>query len=385
MQQGEHAWVNRLIARPRRARNSVLAVVLAAGVMVLASPAARAQDATDAFLNIRIQLPPGYADPTNAALVYSRGWIATSSKIAEDLQTALSEAEAKLEEEAKAQGKGIEAVPFPKLTPEQASQLAALAPMIAEAIQASRMPDVDWGLEYSRGFGALLPHLGPLRRTARTLRIDAIHLFQQGNSQAAAERIAAMIDTTRQLRNDRILISGLVAVAIGQLALNTTQQALAQGLLTPEARKTILSAIDRLDANDPAAVRRAIVGERDIALGMIAAMAKDKKYLTALVQQAGADQAQARRVRQAFESGDTDAIAKTSGALYDRVLEAWGKPGFDDVLKQIEADAKQSSPLMAMLFPAFEKVAQSDRRYREAIAKTRAALADDAAGNAAPR
>ncbi len=76
----------------------------------------------------------------------------------------------------------------------------------------------DWKLNYTAGFGMLLPHLASMRQGARLMALEARWLASEGDHEEAAKTILAMYRMGRHLDRDPTLISGLVAVAIDALA-----------------------------------------------------------------------------------------------------------------------------------------------------------------------
>jgi hypothetical protein len=85
------------------------------------------------------------------------------------------------------------------------------------AVTASNLPHCDWGLAYSRGFSALLPHLGQARSLARLVLADARILNADGDYRQALERCLAVYRMAGQL-GDNVLISVLVSAAISAQA-----------------------------------------------------------------------------------------------------------------------------------------------------------------------
>ncbi len=99
------------------------------------------------------------------------------------------------------------------------------------AVTASNLQHCDWGLVYSRGFSALLPHLGQARSLARLILAEARILNVDGDYRQALERCLAMYKLAGQLE-DNVLISILVAAAI-----------------TTQANKAVTAVLDRMPAD----------------------------------------------------------------------------------------------------------------------------------------
>jgi len=85
------------------------------------------------------------------------------------------------------------------------------------AVTASSLPHCDWGVAYSRGFSAVLPHLGQARSLARLILAEARILNVDGDYRQALERCLATYRLAGQLEDD-VLVSVLVAAAISAQA-----------------------------------------------------------------------------------------------------------------------------------------------------------------------
>ncbi len=111
-------------------------------MIVCPTPIASAADPTEPTGADRPTVQP---DPTNAALVYSRAW--------QLLPDDLAKREINLDD--------------PTWVPntELAQLLVARQSFIQCTLRAAAIENADWGIEYSQGLNALLPHLGKLRQT----------------------------------------------------------------------------------------------------------------------------------------------------------------------------------------------------------------------------
>jgi len=225
--------------------------------------AARAQTGADTL-----------AEPTNAALVYWRSWETVQSDAMEKVRDAYA-AEKDWKPDA-----GVRAA------------LDETSGLVAKAMKASAMPECDWGIEYSDGVWALLPHLGKLRGTARLVLADARRQMVDGRPDASAERVAAVVRMGRQTRKDGTLISCLVGHAIVNSAASELD-VLAQGGLTPEGKRTIRGALADFDRHDPFRIIPTLDNERRMFMESIVAgladPAKRQEMLAMLVSDDGAE------------------------------------------------------------------------------------------------
>ncbi len=96
---------------------------------------------------------------------------------------------------------------------------------------ASSLQHCDWGLVYSRGFSAMLPHLAQARSLAWLVLAEARILNADGNYRQALERCLTVYRLAGHLE-DNVLISVLVSVAI-----------------SAQANKTVTAILDRMPAD----------------------------------------------------------------------------------------------------------------------------------------
>jgi hypothetical protein len=95
---------------------------------------------------------------------------------------------------------------------------AKLGPILdsnGEALQtmqrATKLPECDWGIEYSRGPRAPIAYLARARVMARLNALQAMREMSAGDSQAAVERLLAGIRFSAHLANGGSLMSVLTA------------------------------------------------------------------------------------------------------------------------------------------------------------------------------
>ena len=92
--------------------------------------------------------------------------------------------------------------------------------------EALRQPSLDLDLDYSQGFSLLLPHLNQAQNVARWLNSAALDDVHRGNLDETITNIAAIASLTKFQKNERLWISQLVRMAIGQIGLTMTWEAL---------------------------------------------------------------------------------------------------------------------------------------------------------------
>lgn len=144
------------------------------------------------------------------------------------------------------------------------AKLNANGAFIRELLVATRIDRCDFGIAYEEGFMALLPHLGLMRSSGRILVLDARRLMAEGDADGAAERLAGVIRMGVHIRNDNVLISALVSMAVTSLAAGEAEVLAGSGKLTAAGRDTILGALQPLNQADGFGVKRCLEMERNI-------------------------------------------------------------------------------------------------------------------------
>ena len=131
---------------------------------------------------------------------------------------------------------------------------------LALCAQAAARPRCWFDLDYSLGPNLQLPHLATLRNLARFLAASAYALAERGEGPAAWACIVPQLQIADFLREEPLLITQLVRIAVAKTALATLQEVAA--LTPPEAAtyQHLDALLDRLD--DAAPLVAAIDGER---------------------------------------------------------------------------------------------------------------------------
>ena len=86
------------------------------------------------------------------------------------------------------------------------------------AIAATASENCDWGMDYTKGFDLLLPHLGPMRRLCKVMLLDAQISTGEGDIKKAIEQSLACFRIARHIKKDTTIISSLVGISVEQLA-----------------------------------------------------------------------------------------------------------------------------------------------------------------------
>jgi hypothetical protein len=79
--------------------------------------------------------------------------------------------------------------------------------------------------DYAQGWNLEYPHLGPLKNLGQVLRLATLLALQEGDPDEALENLLASRALVDSLRHEGVLVSQLVRMALGQIALGTVWQA----------------------------------------------------------------------------------------------------------------------------------------------------------------
>jgi hypothetical protein len=205
-----------------------------------------------------------------------------------------------------------------------------------------------------------------MRQAVRVLRFDARRLIIEGDAAAAAERIATMVRMARHLRSDRTLISSLVAAAITNTAAVEAEAELESGLLSAEARRTILAAFQELDAVDPFAMKEAVRGEQAMTLNWIKATFDGEDAGRRLLAMAVFDDpgAKASLMIGSMNGTQLSAAVDLMSPYYDQVLAVWDQEDSVAQLQKLGERVKggEFGPVGQVLAPALDNAKKSSLR-----------------------
>lgn len=317
-------------------------------------------------LQLKPDAPSEFADPTNAALLYYQGWLSISDDL---LRRAGSTSE---------RDGGWRA------DQQTSNELASLKEYIDTLERAAEVPSADWGVEYSRGLNAMLPHLGKLRQTARMFGADARRLIDLGDSNAATGRVAAMFGMASHCTNDGTLISSLVSCSITTLACAEVDVLVTSGKLESNHRQALRAAIARVDpVADSFGVSKGIRGERTFFLGWLREQARGQAShggaaVAQLLQQVSIDAEQKAvlaRIEKLNEVGLRSEFEKAE-RYYDQLEQAWKSPDRAARVTDLEARVAEFGPISQAVTPSMKKVNPTVEKAREALAKARRQLVE---------
>ncbi len=286
------------------------------------------------------RIADGLPDPENAALLY---WICWSTGF-----------------DTFGDGSQFQSEPDWKPSAEYIKTLSENQGVIRQLLRATRIEECEWGVEYSQGFGALMPHLGKLRAATRVLAADSRRLANDGKVEDAAERVAAIFRMARHAAQDPVLISSLVGLAIHNAGKTELEWLVTNGHLSDAGRKNIADAVVQIPASDPFKFHDAIKMERDIALEWIkkefTGPAAGRRFLAEFAMPANDDDAAVAQVRK-YNAQELAEGVDMMRPAYDEAIAAWGKPDAGERLRAIEGRVNSGAfgPVAKLMFPALNR------------------------------
>lgn len=151
-------------------------------------------------------------DPDNAALLYYQGFL-TLVELNEEARDRISD------------------VAWYKVAPDNKvrEDISKCKGAIQLAEAASKVPACNWGVQYSQGFEALLPHLAQMRFLTYALIADARILALDGDYKRALER-CLMTGTLARHVGDDTLVSYLVSLSVHRPGYKCIQDILSQAV-----------------------------------------------------------------------------------------------------------------------------------------------------------
>lgn len=242
-------------------------------------------------------------------------------------------------------------------------------PYFRRLIEATQIADCDWGVQYQDGFGALLPHLGVMRRYARYLGLDARRCIAEKDLAGAAERYAAIFRLSVHSSRGGLLISSLVGEAIEALAYTQIRGQLNAGTLDVEAARRILDAARKNVGDDTHDYLGALMIEKRMAVDWVqehyTGPEAGKQFFADLVD-----------MQNDVEDPSWAAIQKMDGATlareiektrpyYEDVKKAWTATDATERLAQISKDVEAKKyGSVTVVMGAFDRVHRSMSKGR---------------------
>jgi len=228
-------------------------------------------------------------------------------------------------------------------------------PFLAAVEPAGAMRRSDFELDRAKGFELLLPHLQPMRTTARLLNSQAALASVDSNWEKTLSTLRSFASLGSHSGQDQTLISSLVGLSISSLSLGSVDAVLDEGTLTQERAKVLAEALRPYRGNDAFNFGDATRGEYQMLTASLSG--KSGAEVAALVQASGGSSGDLagmsdRDVRRGLD------FAKMS---YDRAAQAFESNDPEAArraMAELERDAERN-PLLQVLMPSFTKALEA--------------------------
>jgi hypothetical protein len=257
-----------------------------------------------------------------------------------------------------------------------------LSPIMDQLVSTSKLRKCDFEHDFSQGFEMLLPELQPMRQAARVLRARGFLAMSDGDWNAFAESVGASSNLSRQLSQSPVLISSLVAGAVGGVAMEAPQALIDEGSLTPEKAESLLKELAPLRGEDPYGYSKSVSEEYKALLSMNVDGAK-------LVESLGATSD-----NEHFKNLDTAAIRQAMlplAGIYQEAAAAMKEPNEEAAKKRWEAAwnsrdklPKNTQVLAELVMPSIDRIIHSRFTSQDQIDALMASLQAIASGKVKP-
>ena len=161
-------------------------------------------------------------------------------------------------------GKGERPEPGVPLSDDMAERIAEYLERNTEALnllhEAATMTGCRFAVDFTVGFNVSLNHLSRLRQAARLLSMETLIAIQKKDTDHIMASMAAQLKAARFARNEPIVISYLVHIALRSLATRNLQHALSGVTFSDNELRQLASMLSGFE--DAGALIRALVGER---------------------------------------------------------------------------------------------------------------------------
>jgi len=257
---------------------------------------------------------------------------------------------------------------------EHAEWLASKGETIGLLIDASEMPEADFGIDYAKGIDALLTHLSPMRASARLLLLRARADLRAGEPDLAVERVAAAMRMAEHITDDRVIISSLVSATTFKAAGDLILEAHESGALDGADLTPVRGAMDRFDRRDPFAVLESVRSERDIFGGWLHRTLADLPengragtVLDMLSLSATKMDEEGRRAIATIETNKgLDSQMASLRLYFKQAIDAWHEPDAPDRLRMLEQSVSEGvfGNVAIFMAPSLTRAHEHDTRAR---------------------
>jgi hypothetical protein len=174
--------------------------------------------------------------------------------------------------------------------------------LIQRLIEAASKPECDFAIDYHRGIDALLPHLGPMRKSAILLTLRARLDLAAGDPAHAAACLVAALRSAEHIVDDELMISSLVSNSIVAAAQPVIEFGIGQGAFDAGQRAQLREAVDRFSKSDAFGLLPSMRREKGMVAHWAATQLSGPDAASVLASLAGDDDGESDAVRRAVEN-----------------------------------------------------------------------------------
>jgi hypothetical protein len=145
-----------------------------------------------------------------------------------------------------------------------AGALGDEAPLLEALALLVERPNLDWRLDYTQGFDLLLPHLSGMKRNAQRSQAALLLELRADHPAAAVAHLRGLLALAKSSRDERLVISQLVRIAVAAIAQAATWSALQHPGLTDPQLAALQADWQELDFNS--SMENALAMERAMSL-----------------------------------------------------------------------------------------------------------------------
>lgn len=275
-------------------------------------------------------------------------------------------------------------------SPEVRSALRSLEPTLALLRRGSAQQYSDYGLDLSKGFELMLPHLSKMRQAAKAMKAEALVKMHDGDVVGASRDLASLYRLGGHMADDRILISGLVAHAMFSLSDEAVQDAIDRGAIDSVAAAELAKGVLQLDEHDPFGYIESIFSEQELMTSTLDTMLEDEVHAQTTIELlTSQDDPQVDAIIGQLHASGIDTEMARLDATMNEVVEIFMLDDEDESkrrLNELEAsiESGERGVFAQLVMPAYDRVHQRLLEARAMVAQRRTMLEQLARGELDP-
>ena len=150
---------------------------------------------------------------------------------------------------------------------EQTDREAQLARVIDDVTRAVEKPYCEFAIDYEEGLEARLPHISLFPILSDILQLDATRQINNGDSEAATDRILQLVGISNHLASEPSLIGALVSALSLSRALDAIEAGMDRQAFDADNLAGLRLTLETVDVSDPLGIESSLIGERRILAG----------------------------------------------------------------------------------------------------------------------